>query len=191
MSDVAFEHWIYLDTQFVQASYEYLHGKGPKVEETFTREVGVSASIGVMGGGAAGSVSNSYSVSGIKVADEIYDHLMSYQSFEKISETVGKNTCICTVDGLLYTTVRETTRTRGKEKTYSETIILMLYVGDTNIELLPRAELFLGGMSALMEKRPTKKEDYSVPVRALIRLFPVTEGDSRWAAIPLFIHEKT
>ena len=192
MTDIAFEHWVYIDREFVEASYEIKSGKGPQTEETHTKEVGGSAGIGGISATAAGSLSKSFSVSKIKITDEIYERLMAYPSFNEISTEITTNTHVCTMEGIMYVTLHTHERRKGREiVNHVERTVLHLDSDGTDLELMPREEHFLGGMSALLESRPAEPEDLALPVKALLRVFPPKKSDSDWVAIPLVIHEKT
>jgi hypothetical protein len=191
MSTIAFEHWVYIDTQFVTASYESVNGVGPQIEETTTNEMGASVNVGLLGGSTTGSISKSYSVSQLKVVEQIYKHIMGYRNFADAHEYITRNTDICRIDGTLYPTVSERKRQRGKEVTYTERTLILLHVDDVHVELLPRQEHFVGGMGSLMEAKPSKPEDYALPVTSLVRMFPPLESNGEWSGIPLLIHERT
>lgn len=192
MTEIAFEHWVYIDREFVETNHEMECGMGPQTEETHTKEVGGSAGIGGFSATAAGSLSKSFSVSKVKITDEIYDRLMAYPSFSDVSGSIRTNTMVCTVEGTMYVTLHTYERKKGREiVNHVERTVLHLDSDGVDLELMPREEHFLGGMSALLQTRPAEPEDLALPIKAVLRVFPQKKSDSDWVAIPLVIHEKT
>ena len=194
MSGIAFEHWIYIDREFLETSYENATGRGMPTEKTRSTEIGGGASVGVVSGSVVRAKGESFSVSKIKVTDSLYERLMGYHAFEDICGTEIENTIICTFSGVLYPTVVTNTRTKGKEvvnfEQYTE---LRIATNDYKYDLglMPKEDNFLYGMGALLHSKPKEPEDLALQVRALLRLFPYKESEEEWAAIPLLIHEKT
>lgn len=199
-----FERLIYLDRDFISATYEVEKGYSPETKITKTEGLNAGLRIPLFSAGASSIESKSYEVSTIGMLLKLENQLSNYPDFSITDHEFGKSSHICWVNGKL--TIEKVALKRrkqtitlvgkpsqpsddDKEKLVAEEFYFSIHSDADSFALIPTQDYFVSGVSSFTELAGTVIGPIEMPVKALIRVYSAQTSFKQWIAVPMVILE--
>jgi hypothetical protein len=187
------ERLIYLDTEFISRLYEQVHGVSPQTVITSTKGVEANMSAGFFSGGGASSESRAFSVSTIKMLEQLKSHLDTYQEFDQ-HDLIGSTSRYRWVNGNFGTSRIKLSKQRGSmsvasasDEVIAEEDYFMIKSASCSFALAPTEQYFVSGIASFRGLTHVVIDQLSMPCRALLRIFSGKTTFGEWIATPLVI----
>lgn len=199
-----FERLLYLDRDFISASYEVEKGYSPETKITKTEGLNAGIRIPLFSAGASSVESKAYSVSTFGMLSELEDQLSNYPEFLDSDHKFGKSSLICWVNGNLTIEKVEVKRREytitllgkpskssddDKERLVAEEFYFSIHSDGDSFALIPTPDYFVSGVSSFQELVETVIGPIEMPVKALIRVYSAQTSFKQWIAVPMIILE--
>jgi hypothetical protein len=199
-----FERLLYLDRDFISASYEVEKGYSPETKITKTEGLNAGMRIPLFSAGASSVESKAYSVSTFGMLSELENQLSNYPEFLDSDHKFGKSSLICWVNGNLTIEKVEVKRRKytitflgkpskpgddDKERLVAEEFYFSIHSDGDSFALIPTPDYFVSGVSSFQELVGTVIGPIEMPVKALIRVYSAQTSFKQWIAVPMVILE--
>jgi len=195
---------LYLDKEFISLKYEEIEGVNPDTKITKSESMNALVRIPLFSGGASATESKIYSISTMKMLDNLAAYLSKYKKFESDNFSLGKHSRTCWIEGYLRVhTIKRTRYTstitifgpppKKSEKKGSEVLGEESYYAieseKYNFALVPTESYWTSGVAAFQELIDNVIGPLDIPVRALLRIYAAQTSFDQWMAVPLIIQE--
>lgn len=199
-----FERLVYLDRDFISATYEVEKGYSPETKITKTEGLNAGMRFPLFSAGASSVESKAYAVSTIGMLSELENQLSRYPKFISADHEFGKSSLLCWVNGKLTIEKVEVKRRKDtitlvgkplalsaddKEKLVADEFYFTIRSDEDSFALIPTPDYFVSGISSFQELAGTIIGPVEMPVKALLRVYSAKTSFKQWIAVPMVILE--
>lgn len=183
---------LYLDRDFISSYYEVVTGEAATTHFTHQEGKKAGAPIPIFSAELSAVEIKSYNVSSLQMLRKVMPSLNEFPTLD-LKALVGKRqTCYGWINGRLSAAVTKRTKrtSDGDEKVLAEDRYFTLQPDiEPSLALITSESNFQSGVNALTRLQSTILNDFSLDVRAFLRVLPSSTHLGHLVAIPLVILE--
>ncbi|WP_428001358.1 hypothetical protein [Acidovorax sp.] len=185
---------LYLDRDFISSYYEVVTGEAATTHFTHQEGKKAGAAIPIFSAELSAVEIKSYNVSSLQMLSRVLDQLGTFAVLDLPRLAGKKQTAYGWINGRLSAAVTKSTRhtSKGEEKILAEDRYFTLHATEEpSLALITSESNFQSGINALTRLQSTILKDFSLHVRAFVRVLPSSTHIGHLVAVPLVILEGT
>lgn len=194
---------VYLDRDFISASYEERTGMAPTTQITKAEGMNAGAKIPFFSAGLSAGESRTFGVSSLGMLRELLPHLDDLPSLTPDMVGAKKRSTTGWIVGEL-SIFKVEVKEQGKEheqlsksslsagynnQTVASETYFAIHGSGLKLALITTPDYFSSGLNALTKLYETVLEETTIPARALVRVMASRSTFNEWVGIPLVILE--
>jgi hypothetical protein len=183
---------LYLDRDFISSYYEIVTGEAATTHFTHQEGKKAGAAIPIFSAELSAVEIKSYNVSSLQMLAKVMPPLSEFPSLDLQSLAGKKQTGYGWINGRLSAAVTRNTRRTpdGNEHVLAEDRYFTLHPSiEPSLALITAESNFQSGVNALTRLQSTILKDFSLNVRAFLRVLPSSTHIGHLVAIPLVVLE--